>query len=58
MIQIDSYICLDVYWYNPTMRAMTVAFNYKLSALYVPQILRADDEITAIKPTAITNGVL
>jgi len=37
---------------------VTVAFNYKLSALYVPQILRVDDEITAIKPTAITNGVL
>jgi len=37
---------------------VTVAFNYKLSALYVPHILRVDDEIIAIKPTAITNGVL
>ena len=41
------------------MRAMTTAFNCKLQpVLYVPQILRADDEITAIRPTAITNGVL
>lgn len=57
-IQLLCICNMSIPQYNPTIRAMTIAFNYKVPVLYVPQILRADNEITAIRPTTIINDVL